>query len=45
MNNYDKILDYARKNNGYITQKEAEIMDINSTYLCNLVTDKKLKTY
>ncbi len=43
MNNYDKILDYARKNNGYITQKEAEIMDINSTFLCNLVTDKKLE--
>ena len=24
MNNYDKILDYAKENNGYITTKEAE---------------------
>ena len=43
MNNYDKILDYANKNNGYITREEAENLNINSTFLCNLVNDKKLE--
>ena len=28
MNNYDKILDYTKKNNGYITTKEAESLEI-----------------
>ena len=33
MNNYDKILDYARKNNGYITSKELDMFDIHRMYL------------
>ena len=43
MNNYDKILDYAKENNGYITAKETECLDINSTFLSNLVNEKKLE--
>ena len=43
MNNYDKILDYTKKNNGYITTKEAESLGINSTFLSNLVNEKKLE--
>jgi len=43
MNNYDKILNYAKENNGYITTKETENLEINSTFLSNLVSDKKLE--
>ena len=43
MSNYDKILDYAKKNNGYITAKEVDDSGINSTFLSNLVSDKKLE--
>jgi len=43
MNNYDKILNYAKKNNGYITTKETENLEINNTFLSNLVNDKKLE--
>lgn len=43
MNNYDKVLNYAKENNGYITTKEAENLEINSTFLSNLVNDKKLE--
>lgn len=43
MNNYDKILNYAKENNGYITTKEAENLEINSTFLSNLVNGKKLE--
>ena len=43
MNNYDKILNYAKENNGYITTKEAVGLEINSTFLSNLVNDKKLE--
>ena len=43
MNNYDKILNYAKENKGYITTKEAENLEINSTFLSNLVNDKKLE--
>lgn len=43
MNNYDKILNYAKENNGYITTKEAETLEINSTFLSNLVNDKKIE--
>ena len=43
MNNYDKILNYAKENNGYITTKEAENLDINSTFLSNLVNYKKIE--
>jgi len=43
MNNYDKILNYAKENNGYITTKEAETLEINSTFLSNLVNKKKLE--
>lgn len=43
MNNYDKILNYAKENNGYITTKEAETLNINSTFLSNLVNDGKIE--
>lgn len=43
MNNYDKILNYAKENNGYITTKQAENLEINSTFLSNLVNDNKLE--
>ena len=43
MNNYDKILDYAKRSNGYITTKEADSLGVNRTFLSNLVNDKKLE--
>ena len=43
MNNYDKILNYAKENNGYITTKKVKDLEINSTFLSNLVNDKKLE--
>ena len=43
MNNYDKILNYAKENNGYITTKEAENMQVSSTFLSNLVNSKKIE--
>lgn len=43
MNNYDKILTYARDNNGYITTKEAENLEVNSTFLSNLVIEKRIE--
>ena len=43
MNNYDRILNYAQKNNGYITAQTVNSLGINSTYLSNLVNDKKLE--
>lgn len=42
MNNYDKILNYSRENNGYITTKELKILNINRTFLSNLVNNGKL---
>lgn len=43
MNNYDRILDYAKKNNGYITTKEIEKLGINSTFLSNLSNNEKIE--
>lgn len=43
MDNYAKILDYAKSNNGYITNKEADNLGVNSTFLSNLVNDKKIE--
>ena len=43
MNNYDKILNYAKENNGYVTTKEVEVLKVNSTFLTNLVNDKKIE--
>lgn len=43
MNNYEKILENAKKNNGYITAHIVNNLGINSTYLSNLVNDKKLE--
>lgn len=43
MSNYDKILNYARKNNGYITTKEVETLGINRTFLTNLVNNNKIE--
>ena len=42
MNNYDNILNYAKENSGYITTKEVESLEINSTFLSNLVNNNKL---
>lgn len=43
MNNYDNILSYSKENNGYITTIKEEYLDINSTFLSNLVNNKKQK--
>lgn len=43
MNNYDKVINYAEKNNGYITAKEALKLEVNSTFLSNLVKEKKIE--
>ena len=43
MNNYEKILNYTKENNGYITEKKTESLEVNSTFLSNLVNNKKLK--
>ncbi len=43
MNNYDKILKYMEKNNGYITTNEALKLKVNRSYLSNLVKDKKIE--
>lgn len=43
MSNYDKILDYARENNGYITSNEIQKLGINSTFLSNLVSNNKIE--
>ena len=43
MNNYEKILENTKKNNGYITAHIVNNLGINSTYLSNLVNDKKLE--
>ncbi len=32
MNNYDKILNYAKENNGYITIKEAKNLEVNQCH-------------
>ena len=43
VNNYDKILNCARENNGYITAKELKSLNINRTFLSNLVNNGKLE--
>lgn len=43
MSKYEKVLNFAKENNGYITSKEAKNLNINSTFLCNLVHEKKLE--
>lgn len=43
MNNYDKILNCASENNGYITTKELKSLNINRTFLSNLVNNNKLE--
>ncbi len=43
MNNYDKILNYAEENKGYVTTKEVEKLGVNHTFLSNLVKHKKLE--
>ena len=43
VNNYDKILNCARENNGYITTKELKSLNINRTFLSNLVNNGKLE--
>ena len=43
MNNYDKIINYTKQNHGYITIKEINALNINRTFLSNLVKDKKLE--
>ena len=43
MNNYEKILQLAKENNGYITVKTVEENKIARVYLSNLVKKKKLE--
>lgn len=43
MNNYVKVLNYVKKNNGYITTKEAKNLEINTTFLSNLANNNKLE--
>ncbi len=43
MCNYDKILSYAKEKKGYITAEEVCKLGVNSTFLSNLVNDKKLE--
>ncbi len=43
MDNYNKILNYTKKNNGYITVDEVKKLKINKTFLYNLVNKNKLE--
>ena len=43
VNNYDKILNYSRENNGYITTKGLKSLNINRTFLSKLVNNGKLE--
>ena len=43
MNNYNKILSYAKSNNGYITVKGAKKLNISRAFLTNLVNKKVLE--
>ena len=43
VNNYDKILNYSRENNGYITTKGLKSLNISRTFLSNLVNNGKLE--
>ena len=43
MNNYNKILNFMKKNNGYITNKEATKINSNKTFLYNLVKQNKIE--
>lgn len=43
MNNYNRVLNHANENNGYITTKEAKRLGVNSTFLSNLVKARKLE--
>lgn len=43
MNNYDRILTYAKNNCGYITTKEAMALGISRVYLSNLVSNNELE--
>lgn len=36
MSNYDRILDYAKENNDYITSNEIQKLGINIAFLSNL---------
>ncbi len=43
MTNYDKILNYAKANNGYVTTESIKELNVNSTFFSNLVKNKKLE--
>lgn len=43
MNNYDRVLKYAKDHYGYITSKDISSININSTFLSNLVKKGKLE--
>ncbi len=43
MNNYEKIIELANKNNGYVTTKEIKVHGIARAFLTNLVKENKLE--
>ena len=43
MTKAEKIIETAKLNNGYITTKEVETLEVNSTFLSNLVNQNKLE--
>ncbi|MDD2391815.1 MAG: type IV toxin-antitoxin system AbiEi family antitoxin domain-containing protein [Bacilli bacterium] len=43
MNNYEKIIELANKNNGYVTTKEIKAHGISCAFLTNLVKENKLE--
>lgn len=43
MNNYQKILEFAKNNNGYVTSKDLDTINVNSTFLNNLYKKGELE--
>lgn len=43
MNNYEKILNYAKENNGYVTMKEVKKLGISKSFFSNLINNNKLE--
>lgn len=43
MNNYDKILNCAKENDGYVTMKEVKKLEISKSFFSNLINNNKLE--
>ena len=43
MNNYEKILNYAKENNGSVTMKEVKKLGISKSFFSNLINNNKLE--